>query len=267
MATLIDESVEPAVDEETVDLPETLPEQDPPVEPLAEQQDTPPEDTLPDKYKGKSVVDIVRMHQEAEKVIGKQGQEVGELRKVVDSYIQTQLSPRQDETEKPEEVDFFADPDKAVAQAIEKHPAIRQAREATQQNQKQSTLARLQQSHPDMPEILSDEKFGEWVSASPVRKKLLVQADNEYDFDSANELFTLWKERQSIAQQTQQVETQARQQAVRQASTGGAQGSAEPRARKKYRRADIIKLIQTDPERYEALQPEIMAAYKEGRVI
>ena len=57
----------------------------------APQETTPPEDDIPDKYKGKSTAEIVRMHQEAEKLLGKQSGEVGELRSVVDSYIQTQL--------------------------------------------------------------------------------------------------------------------------------------------------------------------------------
>ena len=50
-----------------------------------------PQDDIPEKYQGKSTAEIVRMHQEAEKLLGKQSGEVGELRSVVDSYIQTQL--------------------------------------------------------------------------------------------------------------------------------------------------------------------------------
>ena len=33
------------------------------------------------------------MHQEAEKLLGRQSSEVGELRKVVDDYISTQTQP------------------------------------------------------------------------------------------------------------------------------------------------------------------------------
>ena len=36
--------------------------------------------------------------------------------------------------------------------------------------------------------------------------------------------------------------------------------------RKVYRRADIIKLMKNDPDRYQAMSEEIMAAYAEGRV-
>jgi hypothetical protein len=45
------------------------------------------QDDLPDKYRGKSASDIARMHQEAEKAIGRQGQELGDLRRVVDDIL------------------------------------------------------------------------------------------------------------------------------------------------------------------------------------
>ena len=50
------------------------------------------------------------------------------------------------------------------------------------------------------------------------------------------------------------------------ASTGNTKGSSEAPSRKIYRRADIIKLMQTDPDRYQQLAPEIRQAYSEGRV-
>jgi len=63
-------------------------------EQVEEQQETPEpqEPEIPDKYKGKSAEELVQMHQEAEKLLGRQSSEVGELRKVVDTYIQTQLT-------------------------------------------------------------------------------------------------------------------------------------------------------------------------------
>ena len=48
------------------------------------------EQSLPDKYQGKSLEEVVQMHQEAEKLLGRQSSEVGELRKVVDDYISSQ---------------------------------------------------------------------------------------------------------------------------------------------------------------------------------
>ena len=226
------------------------------------------EPSLPEKYQGKSLEEVVQMHQEAEKLLGRQSSEVGELRKVVDDYIssQTQQAAPQQTVEPEDDIDYFTDPQGAVNRAIENHPKIKEAEEYSSQYKKQASLAMLQSKHPDMQEILNDSKFAEWIKASKIRTQLFVAADQQYDADSADELFTLWKERKTVTQQTAQVEKQARKQQVRAANTGNARGSAEGSRKKVYRRADIIKLMRTDPDRYQALSDEIMAAYAEGRV-
>jgi len=55
----------------------------------AQQQTTQAEQVteIPDKYKGKNLQDIVKMHQEAEKLIGRQAQEVGEVRRLADELL------------------------------------------------------------------------------------------------------------------------------------------------------------------------------------
>ena len=226
------------------------------------------EPSLPEKYQGKSLEDVVKMHQEAEKLLGRQSSEVGELRKVVDDYIssQTQSAPQPQHVEPEDDIDYFTDPQAAVNRAIENHPKIREAEQYTADYKKQAALAALNNKHPDMQEILGDPKFAEWIKASKIRTQLFVAADQQYDADSADELFTLWKERKTVAQQTAQVEKQARKQTLKAANTGNARGSAEGSRKKVYRRADIIKLMKTDPERYQALSDEILTAYAEGRV-
>ena len=235
-----------------------------------QEEEQPQEPEVPEKYQGKSVEELVQMHQELEKFSGKQSTEVGELRKVVDNYIQTQTQLENQEApqeqQQDDEVDFFVDPASAVNRAIDNHPKIKEAQAYTEQYKKQATLAQLQQQHPDMEAILQDAKFAEWIKGSKVRTQLFVQADQTYDYDAAHELFTLWKERSQAVQQTAQAEQQARKNAVKTANTGNARGTSEGSRKKIYRRADIIKLMQDDPDRYMALQPEIMAAYAEKRV-
>ena len=260
-AQLIDERPEEEVNEtDAVEPQETFESQ--------EEEVAQPESSVPEKYQGKSLEDVVQMHQEAEKLLGKQSSEVGELRKVVDDYIQAQLSQQQAPVQQQEEddIDFFTDPKSAVSKAIENHPKIREAEEYTQHYKKQSALAQLQARHPDMQSILQDNNFAEWIKGSKVRTQLFVQADQQYDYDAADELFSLWKERAQVAQQTANVEKQARKQQLKSASTGNARGSGEGQRKKVYRRADIIKLMKTDPERYQALSEEIFKAYAEGRV-
>ena len=224
--------------------------------------------TLPEKYQGKSMEEVVQMHQEAEKLLGRQSGEVGELRKVVDDYISNQtIAQAPQQTVEPEEdIDYFTDPQGAVNRAIENHPKIREAEQYSSQYKQQAALATLSTKHPDMQEILEDPKFAEWIKASKIRTQLFVAADQGYDADSADELFSLWKERKVVTQQTANVEKQARKQQLKAANTGNARGSNEGTRKKIYRRADIIKLMRTDPDRYTALADEIMAAYAEGRV-
>ena len=78
-----------------------------------------------------------------------------------------------------------------------------------------------------MQEILADPKFAERIKASKIRTQLFVAADQQYDADSADELFSLRKERKQVVQQTANVEKQERKQQLKSASTGNARGSAE----------------------------------------
>jgi len=222
---------------------------------------------VPEKYQGKSIQEVVSMHQEAEKVIGRQGGEVGELRGIVDDYIRTQIAAeKQTETPAPEPVDFFEDPAAAVSQAIATHPGVVKAKQKGQQSVQQASLSRIREKHPDMGDVISSQSFVDWVQASPIRSELYARADANFDYDAADELISNFKEKTASAAATIQVETAARQQQVKAAQTGGATGAGTGGAKRVYRRVDIIKLMKTDPDRYDRLQPEIMAAYQEGRV-
>jgi hypothetical protein len=256
MARLIDERPE----DETHENEEIMLEEE-----TQEIEQPQPEDDLPEKYKGKTAAELARMHQEAEKLLGRQSSEVGELRKVVDSYIQTQLTPAAPE-EAEEEIDFFSDPDKAMERAIAKHPKIKEAEAVTKQYKQTTAMSQLQAKHPDMQSIVQDEKFAAWIQASKIRTQLFAQADQQYDYDAADELFSLWKERQGAVAQTVAAEKEGRKQAVKSASTGNARGNPDSSSKKIYRRSDIIKLMKTDPERYLSISDEIMQAYAEGRV-
>ena len=264
MATFIDEGDEPQQeDEEFASFEDAQEEATPEAEPVQEDN----EDEIPEKYKGKSVKDIVRMHQEAERAIGKQGSEVGELRRIVDEFVKAQTVTKQQQApEVEDEVDFFTDPDKAIARAIEKHPKVREAEQLSAQMKKAEALANLKNAHPDFAEVIQSEAFGEWVGKSKVRQELFSRADRNYDFDAAHELLSTWKERQQVVDQSVAVEKVQRKQAVKSASTGATKGSGETASKKVYRRQDIIELMRFNPDRYEQLAPEIMQAYAERRV-
>jgi hypothetical protein len=269
MAQLLDRKPEDQQeDEEFISLEEVEEVEQEAEEPTLEDTQEPEEDDgIPDKYRGKDIKDIVQMHQEAEKLLGRQSSEVGELRKIVDDFVKSQIQAASSPQQEPdEEIDFFSDPEKAIARAIENHPKLRQAEETSMAMRQQQILAQLQNNHPDFINIIQDQKFQDWKESTAVRRELYERADKQFDYEAANELLVLWKERQGMVTETAKVQEQDRKRQLKAASTGSTTGSTESPSRKIYRRADIIKLMQTDPKRYTQLQPEIMAAYAEGRV-
>jgi len=221
---------------------------------------------LPDKYRDKSLEDIVKMHQEAERLIGKQAQEVGEVRKLADELIKQNLSSKQQYVREEEpEVDFFENPQKAVQKTIDSHPDVVAARQAGIEFKKVQIQQKLSQAHPDFVQVAQDQNFVNWVKSSPVRLGLYAKADGEFDFDSANELISTYKELRGVkAKQAEQAGQTARATSMKAAAvdTGGTGESSK----KVYRRADLIRLKMTDSARYDALSDEIMTAYAEGRV-
>tara|TARA_R110000787_G_scaffold18482_1_gene56620 strand:+ start:26860 stop:27648 length:789 start_codon:yes stop_codon:yes gene_type:complete len=261
MAKIIDQERQ----EETVDTTQDSVQEEFSLGQEADNEQPVQDENVPEKYRNKSAQELVQMHQEAEKLLGRQSSEVGDLRKVVDDYIQTQLTPAPTQTVE-EDVDFFTDPEKAVQNAIENHPKIKEADNINQEYKKTTALNQLKTRHPDMEKILQDPKFADWIKGSNIRTQLFVSADKEYNHEAADELFTLYKERQQMVTQTAVAEKKDRKQTVKNASTGSARGSSETSPKKIYRRQDIIRLMKNDPERYASLSDEILKAYAEKRV-
>jgi hypothetical protein len=234
----------------------------------AKQEVSEPPVNIPDKYRGKSVEDIVRMHQEAEKLIGKQAQEVGEVRRLADELLKQQLAqkPQAQPKEEPEvELDFFEDPKLAVQKAVASHPDVLAAKQAAAQMKQLQTQALLAKKHPDFADVVRDGDFVEWVKASPLRLNMFAMADSQYDFTAADELISTFKQIRGVKQT--QVTDSAKQTRDAQMKTAmvNTAGTGET-SKKVYRRADLIRLRLENPDRYDALQDEIMKAYSEGRV-
>ena len=222
---------------------------------------------LPKKFQGKSSTEIAEAYENLEKELGRKGQEIGELRKLTDSYLQSQISSQSQQTTTSEPADFYDNPEEAVRQIIDNHPRFREFSEQTQQQQAALTAQQLEKAHPDFQEVITDGGFQEWVNGSKIRQRLYKEADS-YDFDAANELLTTWKERQMISK-TQEVNEskKTKRDTAMKTGEGVSRASGESTAGKKiYRRADLIRLKQTDPKRYQSLEDEIYEAYAEGRV-
>jgi len=221
---------------------------------------------VPGKYQGKTLEEIVQMHQEAEKLIGRQAQEVGEVRRLADELLKQQLSQKKEAPPQVEnELDFFEDPKTAVQKAVASHPDVLAAKQAARQMQQLQTQAALAKKHPDFAQVVQDPEFVNWIKGSPMRVNMYALADAQYDFNAADELISTYKQiRGARTNNTVATGQETRAKDMKAIAVDG--GGTGESAKKVYRRADLIRLRMTDPARYEALQPEIMAAYSEGRV-
>ena len=281
-------------DEEFATL-DDLKKEDPPAdEPAAAADDGAAEpadtadDEIPPELRGKSPAELARMYREAQSLIGRQGRELGESRKLLDTYVKAQLEERaaQKQAEaatkgaveetKVDAVDYFTDPEKAVERAIANHPVLKQlqgeARELAAREivrTQQANKAEFERLHPDVGTIMADPQFRKWVDASPVRRSLLLKAHKHYDLTAGNEIFSLWKELRGIKSGTANASVaEAQRKSDKSAAKvpGGGGRPAAKSGKKYFKRAEIIEKMATDPAWYEAHADEIALAYAEKRV-
>jgi hypothetical protein len=245
------------------------------------------DEDVPEELKGKTPAQLAKMYREAQAVIGRQGSELGDLRKTADTYIKAHLDaarpkPVQKPAVKaPDDVDFFTNPKEAIARAVAEHPLVKELQgakrdiEAREVRRHMETVSqKFNTAHPDAPQIINNEKFQQWVVQSPVRKEMLLRAHQRYDLDAANELFNTWKALNPPATEEKVVtKPAAKSVAGKEAARVPSGGNAAPRQTqpggaegKIYRRADVIRLMQNDPERYALMADEITRAYSENRV-
>ncbi len=234
------------------------------------------DESLPEKYQGKSIADVIEMHQNVEQALSKQGIDLGKQRATVGSLrealeqqkVTVETEVDQFSGNEASEEDFYADPAAAVKSAIEQHPEIVRAREERINLEHQHNAESLGAVHPNFKETVKTEEFQNWVEASTFRTELFLKADNQYDLEAAKELFGTWEQIQNVTKtkQASVKSEKSRKDALRQMSSESRTGGESLGGKKVYRRADLINLQVTDPNRYAALADEIQQAYAEGRV-
>ncbi len=238
-------------------------------EPVPEEKST--DTTVPPKFEGKSVNEILASYQNLEQQYGKQGNELGELRKLADTLIQKNLQESQNDTVQQEERaltedDFLANPVDSVRRIVEE--SLQPIKGALQQTNSENTMSRLQAKHPDVEAIVKDLDFQKWVMESVPRQEMWQRASGG-DFNYADELFTQYKSLHGIQQAQQKEQVRTEKERELQAATAVASGSSQDavsQSKPIYKRAELIRLQLEDPRRYADLQSEIYQAYKEGRV-
>lgn len=235
---------------------------------------------LPEKYAGKTVEDIVAMHQNLESAYGRMANDLGTQRKLTDQLLD--LKREEDLTRNsPEPLaidsgDLFDNPTEIVGKVVDAKVKGMTDEAINRISALEGQLAeeRFLTKHSDFNDITASGEFNDWLSRSPIRLQY-GQAAAQGDYSAAMALLDDYKDYQSHVTPPQAPATTSTQQdplhAARQAAleTGKSSTASAAKATGKiYRRADLIDLKLRDPETYNSpdYQAEIVRAYQEGRV-
>lgn len=225
-----------------------------------------PEPSIPDKYKGKSAEELVSILQDQESYIGKQSNEIGQLRKTVNNAINAQ-APKQEPKAPAVDVDSLLDnPEQAVNAVLESNPRLNAVEQKLMQQELNAAKSSFEAKHPKWQETVNTQEFRNFVGETPVRQEMFKAADQNYNYQVADELFTTFEQLQAAKTNAHQEQRTAQRNSDLKAATTET-GVSAPSRGKTYKRGDLRELRRNDPEKWEANWPDIYRAYQEGRVV
>ena len=253
-------------------------------------------DDIPEKYRNKTAAELLEILQNQESHIGRQGQELGDLRNQVGtlrglvdkslSLRETGNPGREVETEEDlDDTDFITSPRDAVSKTVQRE--TRATTDRVARLEQQAAAIDFTRRHPSAETDVEDPQFVDFVKKSNVRTNLAQRAFADpanIDFEAAEELWELYEdykqlvpakateEATSETDETQETSTSQTPEApkkeapkmVTSSSSGDQGGSKKP----VYSQSALNRLMLNDPETYWSndTQAKIALAYKEGRV-
>lgn len=229
-----------------------------------------PETTIPDKFKDKSIEDVVKSYENLEKELSRKNNEVGELRSLTDEFLKLELNKKTSETNSANfekeitDEELFNDPSKVVNDLISRNPEIKKLSDMMIKNERQVGMDKFSKSHPDWQDVVNSGDFNKWINESESRLALFKRADTEYDYALGSDIITMYKQANQGNTEQNQENTNQRNKALKSASVETST-SGNQRA-KVYSRSALMNMRLKDPSRYEAMRDVVELAYIEGRV-
>jgi hypothetical protein len=182
--------------------------------------------------------DWEKRYKDLEVAYSRQGQQIGEYRKLVDDYLSSTPEPEETQEVRPiTSDDIFDDPNSAVSKVVENHPAIKRVTELEKElAQTRADAAReaFRAKHPTFDEAVASPEFANWINSDTTRVELAQRAD-KFDMIAADALFSLWEAEHSRPQ----VPAQPDPSEVTLESGSG----AEPPAPERYSRSEMLRVM------------------------
>ncbi len=202
---------------------------------------------IPERFKGKSLDDVIRSYEELEKLNSRQSQDLGAMRKTVDQLLDIQKqqasSPAQ-EPSKPVSVDdLYEDADGNIRRVAKEELSgeITELKSELNQLRLERKLAQLEGKFPDWQQRVQEPEFSSWINESAYRQRMFQDADGG-DFDAAEEILGMYYE-QNRRQDVQDQQEQERRQHTSDLNAAMLESSspATPQLDDTYSRHDLME--------------------------
>lgn len=232
--------------------------------------------TIPERFKGKTVEEVARSYTELEKLMSKQGQDLGTMRRTVDELLSLKL-PSEVQGAEPSKKplssdDLYENPDESIRRVVKEESADRIAQlERELQNERiNKALEKFSESFPTWREDVKSPEMINWIHEKPYRVRLARAADAG-DMDAAADLFGSYYDTQKPKETKEKRQEKKRK--VQDASLESS-GAGVPETVETYSRSALMeKRIAARrgdmaAKRYmDAHASSIQQAYAEGRVV
>lgn len=247
-----------------------------------------PTEGLDPTYAGKTVRDIITMHENAVRKIGEQGNEVGTWRKMVQELSSVVAQQQSNQTKAQEDAaasapspaltgeELLTNPTDAIGRAVgyELEKRIKPLEENLSQQTHQQAVEKLIADFPDLETTQNDPEFVEWVNKTQSRRQL-ADAVRGGDVSAARNLLEGWEEIQSYRKpaepEPQKPEEPQRPpsgvEGARRVATESGNSSGSP-AKPMLNGQDFIDMMIRNPDKYHSaeVQAQLREAAKEGRL-
>ncbi|MHA2063538.1 MAG: hypothetical protein ACXABY_04060 [Candidatus Thorarchaeota archaeon] len=223
-------------------------------------EETPQETDTPDRWKGKSLGDVIAAHAELEKTMGRQSDELGTYRKLFDQHA-TKAAPTNGEApEKSLQDKFFENPEEFKREMREDNAAYTMQQIAIREG-----LEKLNSDFPNRTETVQSDDFRSWAMEN-VPPQILQQGDT--DPRTAHFILDRYKKDRVGAKTEEHAlrESVEREQQVRSAQTPTSTARDNVSTSPKFTRHELAKMMMERPDEYAARQTEILQAYAAGQV-
>lgn len=200
---------------------------------------------IPEKLRGKTQADLIKMYQDVERERSRLGNELGDSRRMIDKLLDVQPRPVETKKEPRPEItpdELLSDPNKALDTAISTHPSIEKIQKDNEELERRIAQRTFETEYPNYREDVNDASFVEWVKKNPVRSNLILAA-NQYNLDAARALWSMWEEHKELTnlkatrESAEVTRKQQEKDGTLEGSTG-AQTNTEPR----FSRAELREL-------------------------